>query len=60
MCQQLRECSTSLEQAAAVANDISGQDKVALEAEANKVKEKYEELTKAVGNYHEMLQAVGI
>ena len=60
MCQQLREGSTSLEQAAAVANDISVEDKGALEAEATKVKEKYVDLTKAVNNYHEMLQAVGI
>ena len=60
MCQQVREGSTSLEQAAAVANDISVEDKGALEAEATKVKEKYVDLTKAVNNYHEMLQAVGI
>jgi HPt (histidine-containing phosphotransfer) domain-containing protein len=60
MCQQLRECSTNLEQAAAVANDINIEDKEALEAEAEKVKEKHLELTKAVDNYHKMLEAVEI
>jgi HPt (histidine-containing phosphotransfer) domain-containing protein len=60
MCQQLRECSTNLEQAAAVANDISSEDKEALEAEATKVREKHVELTKAVDSYHEMLKAVEI
>jgi len=60
MCEQLRESSTSLEQAAAVANDINSQDKSALEAEATKVREKHEELMKAVANYHQMLNAAAI
>ena len=60
MCEQLRESSTSLEQAAAVANDINSEDKAALEAEATKVREKYEKLMKAVGNYHQMLDAAAI
>lgn len=60
MCQQLRECSTNLEQAAAVANDINIEDKEALETEAEKVKEKHLELTKAVDNFHKMLEAVEI
>ncbi|KAL7478191.1 hypothetical protein ACHAW6_003965 [Cyclotella cf. meneghiniana] len=60
MCQELRECATNLEQAAAVANDINREDKAALEEEATKVREKHAELTKAVENYHEMLNSVEI
>jgi hypothetical protein len=60
MCQELRECATNLEQAAAGANEIDHEDKAALEAEAAKVSEKHEELTKAVENYHKMLEAVEI
>lgn len=60
MCQELRECATNLEQAAAGANDINREDKAALEEEATKVREKHAELTKAVENYHEMLNSVEI
>ena len=58
MCQELRECATNLEQAAAGANEI--EDKAALEAEAEKVRQKHADLTKAVENYHKMLEAVEI
>ena len=60
MCQKLRECSTNLEQAAAVANDINIEAKEAVEKETAKVREKYDDLTKAVDAYHEMLEAVDI
>merc|ERR1711966_195772 len=49
MCQQLREGSTNLEQAAAVgSNGVSKED-------VEKVREKYAELREAVDNYHAFL-----
>lgn len=54
MCQQLREGSTNLEQAAAVgSNGVSKED-------AEKVREKYAELREAVDNYHAFLDRAGI
>ena len=60
MCQQLREGATNLEQSAAQANELPRDDKASLEAGAEKVKEKYALLKKAVDNYHEFLNKTGI
>jgi len=60
MCQHLREGSTNLEQAAAGANNISGDDAASVEALTEEVKEKYAELRVAVDNYHTFLDKTGI
>lgn len=62
MCQQLREGATNVEQAAEEANALSLEDgnSEKLEEAAEKVKEKYAELMKAVENYHEFLVSVDV
>lgn len=60
MCQQLRDASTSLEQFAATANELSPDDKAALEEESKVVKEKYADLKKAVDKYHDFLESADI
>jgi len=60
MCQHLREGATSLEQAAAGANEIPPEDDASLEALTKKVKEEYAELKKAVDNYHDFLEKIEI
>mmetsp|Transcript_14419 Transcript_14419/g.31255 ORF Transcript_14419/g.31255 Transcript_14419/m.31255 type:complete len:136 (-) Transcript_14419:898-1305(-) len=57
MCQELRDTSTDLEQAAAGANEL---DTASQEAEMEKVKESYAELKKAVDSYHSFLDSVDI
>ena len=43
-----------------MANDINIDDREAFNLEAEKVREKHVELTKAVDNYHKMLKSIGI
>ena len=60
MCQQQRDASTSLEQFPATANELSPDDKAALEEESKVVKEKYADLKKAVDKYHDFLESADI
>ena len=60
MCQQLRDASTSLEQFPATANELSPDDKAALEEESKVMKETYADLKKAVDKYHDFLESADI
>lgn len=60
MCEQLRETSLHLEQAASSANDIDSQNTQALEIATATVREKFAELQIAVEKYHKYLNHTGI
>lgn len=54
MCSQLRTTAMALEQSAAAAHESGGG------VEMDNVRMKYEELKKAVYNYHVFLQSIGV